>query len=308
MLLARLAFLAVGCGLGLRVNVCAGTIASPCDQPSDIHCRYRHLAPNGWISSHNVLDNGSDEIYARQSSEISTVGPLIAPSNGAADKEKRPIAFGGAHFLSLWHDLSWDTCSSKEHDMRPGGPGAFGLDERYFDGSAGPICVGPRSNEFLETSRGVHYKLVQPFGGNLSSVCGGSSQLAVREVLGAGPDKQPILDRTHFASVVSDSGNTSVEFPVTDAAVRANNNFVLAYDTHSDRTPGTHDVKEEKEGRQVQYISGPQAPEDQWNEKYQADPVTKGAMVSTKATDIDVSYDGKHWFHLVGDFCVKHEK
>jgi hypothetical protein len=30
-------------------------------------------------------------------------------------------------------------------------------------------------------------------------------------------------------------------------------------------------------------------------------------VFQTAWRDIDVSYDGKHWFHLMGGFCVKHE-
>jgi hypothetical protein len=37
------------------------------------------------------------------------------------------------------------------------------------------------------------------------------------------------------------------------------------------------------------------------------DPETGGSVFNISWRDVDVSYDGKHWFHLMGGFCVKHE-
>ena len=42
--------------------------------------------------------------------------------------------------------------------------------------------------------------------------------------------------------------------------------------------------------------------EDSWSDE------TGASIFETEWRDIDVNDDGIHWFHLMGAFCVKHER
>ena len=91
-------------------------------------------------------------------------------------------------------------------------------------------------------------------------------------------------------------------------AIRADNYQVITLYTDDNRSSietsrDKHKHQNAPEPRFMRIVGRERFDEMSWGDRE-----TGGSVFKTEWRDVDLSYDGKRWFHLMGGFCVKHER
>jgi hypothetical protein len=110
---------------------------------------------------------------------------------------------------------------------------------------------------------------------------------------------------TNSRGAFSSSLTTLIDPVDVPLAVNGNSDQIVAFssDYNRSRTQGLRNKskRNSKEERYMRINAREIAGEESWG-----DPNTGGSVFPLAWRDIDVSYDRKHWFHLMGGFCIEH--
>ena len=293
----------------------AHSAIKPLNAASEIQTNHRDRSANVGVGRNDVPYYGANKINSREWNENAAIKALITPCIPAPHEEKWPVTSGwtGLADLGFSHHFSTGLRGSQD-GQPPAYRGALNLDECGFERVRNPIteqiCATKTQNEVLKLRHCSGYELIQsgaslicPLRYHLRDFTSGELRL-VR----ARRNKYAVLDSAYFTSVILVFYGESVRVHFYPPTVRANSSFALVADAHANGSAENRTAKQEqKQQNEIKYvrINGPQTPEEWAREEFMTDPETKGAIIPAQTNDIDVSSDGKHWFHLIGNKCIK---
>jgi hypothetical protein len=146
-------------------------------------------------------------------------------------------------------------------------------------------------------------------GTNAHSPSGHLESLANWKIRDARRKKNSIINR---ADLTDENGASSNNIPVRSSAnsvslaIGGDGYQVIAISSNDNR--GREEIASDKQ--KAKRRSEPKymriTAREHFGEESWGDPTSGGSVFKTEWRDIDVSYDGKHWFHMLGGFCVQH--
>ena len=254
-------------------------------------------------------------IYLRSQSAVKRL-KLILSVSMYASADALPRLKYGLHatdsFDGSTHSTGLRGNSPNDHDGIFDGPRLRAYERRLYDCSARPVVhadIGSCPTQVISDGllRG-HIK----FAGSLfdcrqasREVLCNSSEVKVSQ---SGGDEDSLVHlanladthRSTVAHLVASQWGYSSPFAVGSNRYR----LVAVAANHNDSSKSA--LREEQQPNKAQApkfmrISG----REKFAEASWGDKQTGGSVFNTNARDIDVSYDGKHWFNLMGGVCIQ---